>query len=54
VKKQSLYFIQISQTLENSNFDEVKKTWNIMKLRKLTRKLKAHESWGDRPKVEKN
>jgi hypothetical protein len=50
VKKQSLYFIQISQTLENSNSDEVQKTWNIMKLRKL----KAHESWGDRPKVEKN
>jgi ribosomal protein L18E len=39
-----LYFIQISQTLKNSNFHEAQKTWNAMKLRKLIRKLKAQKS----------
>jgi hypothetical protein len=38
---QNLYLVQISQTLESSNFHEVQKTWNIMKLRKLIKKLKA-------------
>jgi hypothetical protein len=30
--------------LETSNSHEAQKTWNIMKLRKLIRKLKAQES----------
>ncbi len=40
----SLYLTQISQTLKSSNSDEAQTTWNIIKLRKLIRKLKAQES----------
>jgi hypothetical protein len=39
-----LYLTQISQTLESSNSHEAQKTWNITKLRKLIKKLKAQES----------
>jgi hypothetical protein len=48
-----MYLIQISQTLENSNSHESQKTCNIMKFKKLIKKLKAQRVGAIAPRWKK-